>query len=479
VLPQGSHPGKSSLHIFKFLQERITTMTNLIMETEKMTQYYTENQITPDSVLSTLRKYMLVDGLDLVIDINKSKGPYLYDSRRNKKYLDLFSFVASNPIGMNHPKMLDENFVNYIGHVALNKPSNSDIYCKEMAEFVQTFFKIAVPPYFKYSFFIEGGGLAVENALKVAFDWKVRKNFKKGYKTEKGQQIIHLKGCFHGRTGYTLSLTNTDQVKTALFPKFNWPRVTAPVVKFPLNENNLDEVIILEKQAIGEIKNALHENKDDIACFIMETIQGEGGDNHFRKEFFEQVRTLCDENEMLFIMDEIQTGIGMTGKWWSHQHFVQPDIIAFGKKTQVCGILSTDRVDDVEDNVFHKSGRLNSTWGGNLVDMVRFKKYLEIIQEENLVNNAKVVGEYLLTKIQDLAEKYPSIISNPRGRGLFCAMDAPTPELRNRLRDKIFDKNVVALGSGEKSIRFRPSLNITKAHIDEGIEVIDECLKQL
>ena len=451
-------------------------MSNLIIDTEKTNKYMS---ITPNSVLDTLRKYMLVDGLDLVIDINKSQGSYLFDSRKNKKYLDLFSFVASNPIGMNHPKMLDESFVNYIGHVALNKPSNSDIYCKEMAEFVETFFKIAVPDYFKYSFFIEGGALAVENALKTAFDWKVRKNFKKGYKTEKGHQVIHLNRCFHGRTGYTLSLTNTEPVKTDLYPKFNWPRVTNPVVKFPLNENNLDEVIKLEKQAADEIKKALVDNKDDIACFIMEPIQGEGGDNHFRREFFEEVRTLCDENEMLFIIDEIQTGIGMTGKWWAHQHYIQPDIISFGKKSQVCGILVSDRIDDIPDHVFHTSSRLNSTWGGNLVDMVRFKKYLEIIKEENLVENARINGEYLLSKIQGLAEKYPSLISNPRGKGLFCAMDLPTAELRNRLRDMVFENDVVILGSGVKSIRFRPSLNITKAHLDEGIAVIEKCLAKL
>ena len=451
-------------------------MSNLIIDTKKTNKYMS---ITPNSVLDTLRKYMLVDGLDLVIDINKSQGSYLFDSRKNKKYLDLFSFVASNPIGMNHPKMLDESFVNYIGHVALNKPSNSDIYCKEMAEFVETFFKIAVPDYFKYSFFIEGGALAVENALKTAFDWKVRKNFKKGYKTEKGHQVIHLNRCFHGRTGYTLSLTNTEPVKTDLYPKFNWPRVTNPVVKFPLNENNLDEVIKLEKQAVDEIKKALVDNKDDIACFIMEPIQGEGGDNHFRREFFEEVRTLCDENEMLFIIDEIQTGIGMTGKWWAHQHYIQPDIISFGKKSQVCGILVSDRIDDIPDHVFHTSSRLNSTWGGNLVDMVRFKKYLEIIEEENLVENARINGEYLLSKIQGLAEKYPSLISNPRGKGLFCAMDLPTAELRNRLRDMVFENDVVILGSGIKSIRFRPSLNITKALLDEGIAVIEKCLAKL
>lgn len=452
-------------------------MTNTFIKEEKLNM--THQSIQPDSVLSTLQKYMLVDGLDLVIDLQKSQGTYLYDSRRNQKYLDMFSFVASNPIGMNHPKMLKHDFVDYIGHVALNKPSNSDIYCAEMAEFVETFFNIAVPPYFKYSFFIEGGGLAVENALKTAFDWKVKKNFAKGYKVEKGHQVIHFKQSFHGRTGYTMSLTNTEPVKVALYPKFNWPRIINPVMKFPLNENNLDEVIKLENQAITEIKNALAVNKDDIACLIIEAIQGEGGDNQFRKEFFEQLRTLCDENEMLFIIDEVQTGVGMTGKWWAHQHYVQPDIIAFGKKTQVCGILSTTRVDDIENNVFHESSRLNSTWGGNIVDMIRFKKYLEIISEENLVDNARVVGDYLLNSLKGLEEQYPSIISNARGKGFFCAFDLPDAELRGKLREKAFEKHVVLLGSGVKSIRFRPPLNTTREQINEAIEVIEKSVKEI
>ncbi len=450
-------------------------MTNILIK-EEMT---VSNNIAPDDVLSTLKKYMLVDGFDLVIDLEKSSGLNLYDSRLGKNYLDMFSFVASNPVGMNHPKMLEQSFINYIGRVALNKPSNSDVYNPVMAEFVETFFNIAVPPYFKYSFYIEGGALAVENALKTAFDWKVKKNFKKGYKEEKGHQVIHFKHCFHGRSGYTMSLTNTDDVKTALYPKFNWPRITAPIVKFPLNENNLDEVIRLEKQAIDEIKAAIKNNKDDIACIITEAIQGEGGDNQFRKEFFEELRTICDENEMLFIIDEIQTGVGMTGKWWAHQHYVKPDIISFGKKSQVCGILSTDRVDDIENNVFHESGRLNSTWGGNIVDMVRFKKYLEIIYEENLVENARVMGDYLLEKLHSLEEKYPALVSNARGKGLFCAMDLPDADKRNKLRSMVFDKNVVVLGSGQNSIRFRPPLVVKKNHLDEAVNIIDSCLAKM
>lgn len=454
-------------------------MDNVITKPMMAQQVTKQTKLHPNQVLDTLRNYMHVDGLDVVMDLFKSQGVYIYEARNNKPYLDLFSFVASSPIGLNHPKMNNPAFIEYIGKIALNKPSNSDIYYAEMAEFVKTFFDIAVPSYFKYSFFIEGGSLAVENAIKTAFDWKVRKNFKKGYTEEKGHQVIHFKQAFHGRSGYTMSLTNTDPVKTNLYPKFKWPRITNPKITFPLNENNLDEVIKLENQAIAEIYKAIIDNKDDIACIIIEPIQGEGGDNHFRNEFFEQLRTICDENEMLLIFDEVQTGIAMTGKWWAHQHYVQPDIIAFGKKTQVCGILATNRVDEVPENVFHTNSRINSTWGGNIVDMIRFKKYLEIIQEENLVENAENVGTYLLDKLYLLQEKYPAILSNARGKGLFCAIDLPNGELRAKAISKIFEKNVIILGSGEKSIRFRPALNIKKENIDEGLVVIESVVKEL
>lgn len=435
--------------------------------------------IKPDQVQSVLKKYMLVDGFDITIDLKESTTSHITDSRTNKKLLDFFTFIASNPLGLNHPKLNNEEFINQIGKVAISKPSLSDVYSQEQAEFVDTFFRVAVPDYFKYAFFIEGGALAVENALKAAFDWKVRKNFKKGYKEEKGSKIIHFKQAFHGRSGYTLSLTNTDPNKIMYFPKFDWPRVTNPKIIFPLNEDNLANTIREENKAIEEIKQAILYNKDDIAGLILEPIQGEGGDNHFRKEFFMQLRQICDENEILFILDEVQTGIAMTGKMWAHMHYVQPDIISFGKKTQVCGILSTTRIDDIEDNVFHKSTRINSTWGGNLVDMFRFKRILEIIEEDNLVENCATVGKHLLAKMTELTEKYPDKISAPRGLGLFCAFDCRDAAMRNKIHTESMKNGMLILGCGENSIRFRPPITVKKEHIDEGIELLDKIIKDI
>jgi len=434
--------------------------------------------IAPRQVIQTLRKHMLVDGFEIVIDLKKSKGAYIVDAQDGKRYLDFFTFVASSPLGMNHPKMTTTEFLEKLAYVAVNKPSLSDIYTQEQAEFAETFARVAMPSYLPHAFFIEGGALGNENAMKAAFDWKIRKNFEKGYREERGRQVIHFRQAFHGRTGYTLTITNTDPVKTDLFPKFDWPRVHNPAMRFPLTDEHLAQVQREEETSLNQIKAAFHERQDDIAAIIVEPIQGEGGDNQFRPEFFRALRQLADENEAMLIMDEVQTGIGMTGKMWAHQHYVEPDMISFGKKMQVCGFLSSRRIEEVKDNVFAVSSRLNSTWGGNLVDMVRAAQYLKIIEEDNLVENARVVGDHLLNRLIGLAGEFPAVVSNPRGKGLFAAFDVVSADARNAIRQKALGKGLIILPCGERSIRFRPPLTVTKAEIDAGIKILAASIRE-
>src|ERR1700753_1111625 len=370
-------------------------------------------------VHSVLRKHILADGFDLVFDMEKSKGVYIHDAKYNRTLLDFFTCFASVPLGYNHPKMIgDEEFKKNLMLAAMTNPSNSDIYTTQYAQFLETFDRVGIPDYLPHAFFIAGGSLAIENALKVAMDWKVQKNFAKGYTKEKGFQVIHFEHAFHGRSGYTLSLTNTQPVKTKWFAKFDWPRVSTPYMNFPYSDANHEDLLKREELSIAQIKKAFEDNKDNICAIIIEPVQSEGGDNHVRKEFMEQLRVLADENEAMLIYDEVQTGVGLTGKFWCHEHFgekARPDIIAFGKKMQVCGILAGRRVDEVEGNVFNVSSRINSTWGGSLVDMVRSSKIMEIIEEDNLCENAGVVGDYLQNELVKIAERN-SIISNVRGK---------------------------------------------------------------
>ena len=435
------------------------------------------SSIAPTDVRKTIAKHMLADGMEQVIDLKKSHGSWLVDARNGRAYLDLFSMFASMPIGYNHPYMMENK--DRLTHAALNKVTNSDVYSTEMAEFVETVARIAQPDYLPYAFYVEGGTLAVENALKVSFDWKVRKNLAAG-KGAKGGKVLHFKDCFHGRSGYTMSLTDSpDPRKTLYFPKFDWPRVLNPKITFPLDEVAVAEA---EIQSITEIKAAINANPEDIAALIIEPIQGEGGDNHFREKFFRELKTICNENEILFIYDEVQTGIGLTGKMWAHQHYSEdcrPDIICFGKKTQICGIFVSDRIDDVENNVFHESSRLNSTFGGNIADMVRFTLYLEVIEKEGLVQTAAENGEYVLDKLQALQKKYGDVVSNSRGKGLFCAFDLPNGDMQDNLLSLIADEGALMLGCGTHSIRFRPHLNISQDEIDTGFEMIERAIQRL
>jgi L-lysine 6-transaminase len=425
-------------------------------------------------VHATIARHMLADGYDLVLDLDASHGSTLVDARDGGRYLDLFTFFASSALGMNHPALTSDEARAELAAVAINKPSNSDIYTVPMARFVETFARVLGDPALPHLFFIDGGGLAVENALKVAFDWKSRWNEAHGIDPALGTQVLHLEKAFHGRTGYTMSLTNTDPNKVARFPKFDWPRIPSPSI------NGHADVAAAEREALAAARRAFEQNPHDIACFIAEPIQGEGGDNHLRAEFLQAMQALCREFDALFVMDEVQTGVGMTGTAWAYQQLgVQPDVVAFGKKAQVCGIMAGGRVDEVPDNVFAVSSRINSTWGGNLTDMVRARRILEVIEAERLVQRAGSLGAQLLQQLTELGARHPSV-TEVRGRGLLCAFTLPTAELRDaviaRLRD---DERVLVLGCGASSLRVRPALTVSVAELDEGIAALDRVLTAL
>ncbi|MBZ0112086.1 MAG: L-lysine 6-transaminase [Thermoanaerobaculia bacterium] len=431
--------------------------------------------VAPKEVHEVLSRHMLADGFPLVLDMQKSHGAWLHDGVKEKEFLDFFTSFSSYPMGYNHPKLTSPEFKARLTDAAIVKVANADLYTTYMAEFVETFARSVPPAYRQHLFFVSGGALAVENALKTAFDWKVRKNLAAG-KPERGSKILHFRQAFHGRSGYTLSLTNTDPRKTDYFPKFDWPRVVNPKLSFPLTDEGVAATKKVEAEAIAQIRQALVDYPDEIAGLIIEPIQGEGGDNHFRREFLQALRDLADQNEFLLIFDEVQTGFGTTGKWWCFEHFgVEPDVFAFGKKTQVCGIAATARVDEV-DSVFKISSRINSTWGGNLVDMVRAQRFVEIIEEDNLLDNARDVGARLVAGLIALQDDYEAV-TNARGRGLFVAFDLPDTDSRDRVLAALGQQNVLGLSCGSRSIRFRPPLILSAEEADEGLARLDAALR--
>ncbi|TQK31003.1 L-lysine 6-transaminase [Arthrobacter sp. SLBN-53] len=431
--------------------------------------------VTPDRVHDVLRASVLTDGMDLVLDLEASRGSVLVDARNGSRYLDMFTFFASSALGMNHPALADDPaFCAELAEAAVNKPSNSDVYTVPMARFVQTFARVLGDPALPHLFFVDGGALAVENALKVAFDWKSRHNEAHGRDPELGTRVLHLRGAFHGRSGYTLSLTNTDPNKVARFPKFDWPRIDAPYLRPGA------DIAELEAESLRQARAAFIAHPHDIACFIAEPVQGEGGDRHMRPEFFAAMRELCDEFDALLIFDEVQTGCGITGSAWAYQQLgVVPDVVAFGKKTQVCGVMAGRRVDDVADNVFTVSSRINSTWGGNLTDMVRARRILEVVEAEDLIGHAADAGRHLLGRLHWLATEFPDKVLDPRGRGLMCAFSLPSTAARDELVRRLWDRRIIMLASGPDSVRFRPALTVSLAELDAAVDAVREVLAGL
>src|SRR6516164_7117862 len=225
--------------------------------------------VEPQNVIAELQKHILVDGFKLVFDLEKSRGSRFVDAATGRELIDLYSFYASQPIGFNHPYFDRPEVKADMLAAAKVKVANADIYTVQYATFVQTFARVAgMPPMDRY-FFIEGGALAVENALKAAMDWKVRKNLAAG-RGARGTEIVHFERAFHGRSGYTLSLTNTEPRKTDYFAKFNWPRLPAPALNFTLPEPTRTwDAAARERQIEARLRELLTARAVDIAALII------------------------------------------------------------------------------------------------------------------------------------------------------------------------------------------------------------------
>jgi L-lysine 6-transaminase len=434
----------------------------------------TSGPVAAPEVVGVLGQHVLLDGFRVIVDLARSRGCQLVDERSGRTLLDFYGFYGTMAVGFNHPWFDRAEVKEELLEAARTKVANSDVYSRPYATFVKTFHAVfGLRPLERY-FFIEGGTLAVENALKAAMDWKVRRNLARGH-GERGTEIVHFERAFHGRSGYTLSLTNTDPRKTDYFAKFDWPRLPAPTLDFTLPEPTRTwDAAARERRIETQLSELLAARAGDIAAILIEPIQGEGGDRHFRGEWLATLRRLCDEYGVLLVFDEVQTGAGTTGRNWCCEHFgVLPDLLAFGKKAQVCGVMAGPRLDEVPENVFRVPSRINSTWGGNLADMVRAMHTLRLIEHDGLVENARDMGAELLAGLQELAAEEP-LLTAPRGRGLMVAFDLPNPEQRDRFYTSLFESGLLTLRSGERSIRFRPPLDVTAPDLREALRIVRE-----
>lgn len=375
--------------------------------------------------------------------IKNGYGCYIEDID-GKKYLDFTSNVCSCNIGYNHPEIIRtlERFVGTGAH----KIAGQDFYSEEQVKLAEKLLKIS-PNNLKKALFVNSGAEAVENAIKFAFR-------KKG-----PLPGVSCKYAFHGRTIGALSFTDSKAVQ-----KKNYPEINHEIIKFCTDDNDPD---------INELEDLI--KREWIPAFvIVECIQGEGGYNIGSKKFIKGLRRVSEKYNFPLIVDEVQTGIGRTGKWWSFQHYnIKPDILTAAKSLQVGAVLTSEKYDPKEP------GAVSSTWGGgHRIDLAIGLKTIEIIERDRLLKNAEKMGNYIKKRLKEFQKKYSKVI-DVRGIGLMIAIEFSKEKYKHIIEEEAFKKGLMLLGCGEKSVRIVPPLTIEKDEVDEGLDILNDVIKPL
>ena len=401
----------------------------------------------------------------------RGSGSHVMDIDGNV-FLDFNSQICSNPIGYNHPAMI-EALHPYLNRYPL-KVAGDDFFLQEREEF-QEMLVSRLPTPLSRVFIINSGAEAVENAIKTAY-----------YHTKR-QFGLSIQGGFHGRTLGALSFTNSKTNHKQFFPSL-------PARRLPF----IDEFASDEKRefAIEQTQNLLHQDvsPQEIAFLIFEPIQGEGGYRVPHPKYIKELRTITKENNILMIADEVQSGMGRTGKMWAHQHFnIDVDLMSAGKALQVGATIGSDEVFFSNES---DACRISSTWGGgDLIGLAMGINVMKIIDKEHLVSNAEKQGQYLKKKLSEMAEETAENkkiqFQQPNGKGLMIGMKINKPGmvnakydkankfLRDQLVDGCYENGLLILGAGWNNIRFAPPLNVTTDNIDEAISVIDEVIQKI
>ena len=364
------------------------------------------------------------------------EGAYCEDIDGNI-FLDFASQIASNPLGYNHPEMLE--VVKEYARFPV-KFAGQDFTIEEHLDMIESLTGIA-PKGMDTAFLINSGAEAVENAIKICM--------RKRPATKIG---ISFTGAFHGRTLGALSLTNSNVAHKKGYPKF-------PALRLPFDDS-ADEKLerILRSECAAE----------EIGFVILEHVQGEGGYNPASKDMVANIRRITRENGIPYIADEIQSGVGRTGKWWAFEHFgITPDVFTSGKALQVAAVVA-------RKSMFpNEAGAISSTWGGgHVLDLALGMKTIEIIRKKNLLTSNSRMGNYLLKRLKEMHG-----VTNPRGIGLMLAFDLPAAHNRDEVIIECMKNGLIVLGCGKRSIRLVPPYVVTKEDAEKAMEIINAAVK--
>ncbi|KAK5576388.1 hypothetical protein RB653_007530 [Dictyostelium firmibasis] len=421
-------------------------------------------------------------------DYANSRGNYIADVDGNI-LLDLYCQIASIPIGYNNPELIKAAKSDRWVSAIINRPSLGVLPPKDWPALIENSFMQVSPKGLNQVFTAMCGSCANECAFKAVFmHYQHIKRGGKPFTPEelsscmKNEQpgspslsILSFKKGFHGRTFGTLSTTRSKAIHKLDIPAFDWPAATFPDLKYPLAEHAKENREI-EDRCLQEVESLIKTWHIPVAGLIVEPIQAEGGDNYATPYFFQGLRDITKKHGVSMIVDEVQTGMGATGKFWAHEHWnltSPPDIVTFSKKMQAAGFYHN------LDYRPSESYRNFNTWMGDPVRALELEVVIGEIKKNHLLDNVVITGNYLKEGLFDIASRYPGIIQNIRGEGTFLAIDLPTPAERDRIISHIRLLGVEMGGCGERSIRFRPMLVCQPSHINQFLNRFDTTMKEL
>ncbi|DAZ97973.1 TPA: hypothetical protein N0F65_005131 [Lagenidium giganteum] len=435
--------------------------------------------------------------INFFADYEASRGNYLVDVDGNR-YLDIYAQIASLPIGYNHPAVLD----------ALSDRSNLALLAQRPclglfppADWIdrmeRTLRKVA-PKGLTDINTMMCGSCSNENAYKAVFIWYQTKQRggrpPSAYDLETSMvhkspgtpnlSLLSFQGGFHGRLLGCLSTTHSKAIHKVDIPAFDWPVVSFPRLRYPLEMHQAANVAE-EARCLEEVDRTLRENKTAaeanpatarIAGIVVEPIQAEGGDHHASPAFFRSLRDLASDHEVAFVVDEVQTGGGSTGKFWAHEHWEltnPPDIVTFSKKLQTGGYYAKAEFRLTEGY------RIFNTWMGDPSKMIALQAFLDILERDQLLENTNITGQFLKDGLHNLVDQFPSLLQNVRGQGTYLAIDLPNEALRNDFVAILKQHGVACGGCGTNSLRFRPALVFQPRHAQECLDKLHEACEVL